>query len=948
MLLNQFYFNELNRIIMKKTLLLLLGQLLTLAIFAQSYTIKGQVTDAMDGATLIGAHVILLAEDQTISLSAVTDADGNFIFEKIENGTYGIGISYIGFADFTQAILVNGGNLDLGKIKMKEGIELQEVVVVEKVLTAIQLGDTTQINATAYQTLPDASAEDLLEKMPTVRIQDGKIQAQGEDVKKVLVDGKPFFGDDPTAAIKNLPAEIIDKIQIYDEQSEQAKFTGFDDGETSKTINIILKPGMKEGQFGKIYGGLGYEDKYQIGGNINIFNDDQRISIIGMSNNVNQQNFSSEDLLGVIGTASGGKGGRGSGGRRGGGGGGNSPGVSANDFLVGQQDGITTANAGGINFSDKWGEKVEVSASYFFNQSNNVGEQLTTQQYFDTGGLTELYNEQKTIESTNKNHRFSGQLNYKIDEKNELSFRPKLSFQRNEGIQSTFGQSLLDNAILSQTDNTFNSDLTALNVSSDLLWKHQFDKKGRTISTRITGAFAPKNGNNYLTSENIFGTELTEPEQLDQHAELDVNSWNAAADIRFTEPVGEKGRVMVNYRASYQQEESDQSTFDLEEGTQDYDLYNQDLSNVFSNDYFTHQLGAGYSYRMGDLRVSTDAKVQYAELQNAQTIPVVQDFNQAAWSVLPSASLRYKISRTENLNLSYRTRTQQPSIDQLQNVLDNSNPLQLEIGNPDLEQSYSHNLGLRYSKTNTGKSSIFYAMLSGSLTNNYLGKSTTLARADNTVVNGIELEEGTQLTQPMNLNGSWDARSFVTYGFPVKVIKSNLNVDVSANLNRTPALVNEELNFSNNTNTGLGLTLSSNISDRFDFTLSSRSNYNTVKNTVLTDGDNNFFNQDSRLKLNWMLGNGFVFRTDLTHRFYGGLGDSFDQNYLLWNMSLGKKIFNDQRGEISLSVFDLLKQNTSISQNITDIYTETVQTNVLQQYVMLGFKYDLSHFGLKK
>ena len=209
------------------------------------------------------------------------------------------------------------------------------------------------------------------------------------------------------------------------------------------------------------------------------------------------------------------------------------------------------------------------------------------------------------------------------------------------------------------------------------------------------------------------------------------------------------------------------------------------------------------------LRISTDAKIQYAELNNEQTVPEIQDFNQSDWSILPSANFRYRMSRTENIFFSYRTRTQQPSITQLQNVLDNSNPLQLTIGNPDLEQSYAHNLRFRYSKTNTEKNSIFFATLIGSVTNKYLGQRTILASADNTVINDVELTEGTQLTQPLNLDGSWNLRSFATYGFPIKAIKSNLNIDLSGTFNRTPAEVNEELNFSKNLITGVGLTLSS-------------------------------------------------------------------------------------------------------------------------------------------
>jgi hypothetical protein len=276
-------------------------------------------------------------------------------------------------------------------------------------------------------------------------------------------------------------------------------------------------------------------------------------------------------------------------------------------------------------------------------------------------------------------------------------------------------------------------------------------------------------------------------------------------------------------------------------------------------------------------------------------------------------------------------------------VIDNNNPLQLSVGNPNLLQAYQHSGVVAYSKTDTEKSSIFFAMLAGSFTNDYIATSTFLSAADY----DDSLEDDAQLSVPDNLNGYYNLRSFVTYGFPVLPIKSNLNIDFTANRTRTPGQINEQLNYANNTNAGVGFTLSSNLSERVDFTFSSRSNYNFVENTLQSASSTNYFNQRSTLKFNFILGEGFVFRTDMTHEFYDGLEESFDQNYLLWNMSMGKKIFKADRGEISLTVFDILKQNNALSRNVTEVYTEDVQTNVLQQYAMLSFKYDLRHFVAK-
>ena len=906
--------------------------------FGQTFPISGIATDATDGVSLIGAHVSLHNEATGSATSTVTEVDGSFTLE-VGPGRYQLHISYIGYQDLSQEIKVTDQAVSLGIISLKEGIELTEVEVIGKILPVQQRGDTTAYNAAAYKTLPDASAEDLIQKMPTVVIADGTLQAQGEDVKNVLVDGKPFFGDDPTAALRNLPAEVIERVEIYDEQSEQAKFTGFEDGDKSKTINIVTKPSMRTGVFGTLYGGYGNEDTYKLGGNINIFNGDQRISIIGLSNNINQQNFSTEDLLGVVGDSGGRSGGRG---RSGGGGRGGSGGAS--DFLVSQQGGITQSDALGINFSDQWGDDLSVTASYFYNRANNNSDQLLSQEFFGTEGINQYYEEQSLTQSVNTNHRFNVKLDYELSKQSALSFRSKAAWQNNTGNQSVFAQTLAGTDWLSETNNALRTDLSALNLSNELTWKYKFDQPRRTLSIRLNSGWAPQVGDRYLLSESLYSDANSLSDLLNQYATLDQNTWNASADLQYTEPLGEKSMLLLNYRASYQQEESLTETFDLDEDSQDYDILNNELSNTFSNDYITQQAGAGLNWKAGGLSLMTRANLQWAELSNQQELPEIGVYEQNYLTVLPMANLRYTISRTENLNLSYRTSTSFPTVDQLQNVLDNSNPLQLTIGNPELTPSYQHRFNARYSTTSTENSSVFFAMLGADFTNNYIANSTFLEATDNPVFASLDLAEGSQLSLPVNLDGQWNIRSFMTYGFPVGFLGSNLNIDLSTNLSETPGLVNEELNMADKKTAGIGLTLSSNISERMDFTLSSRSNYNTVNNSLSPDVYTNYFNQNTRFKFDWVFGDGFVFRSDLNHQFYDGLNEDFPQHYLLWNMSIGKKLLKDDRGEISLSVFDLLDQNNSLVRNVTETYLEDIQTNVLQQYVMLSFKYDLRSF----
>ena len=301
-------------------------------------------------------------------------------------------------------------------------------------------------------------------------------------------------------------------------------------------------------------------------------------------------------------------------------------------------------------------------------------------------------------------------------------------------------------------------------------------------------------------------------------------------------------------------------------------------------------------------------------------------------------------SRSENIRVFYRSNTQSPSVEQLQNVVDNTNPLQLSIGNPKLDQSVNHSISLRYNKTNTEKSTVMYFFLTANITDNYISNATYLSGTDNPIFTNLNVEPGTQLTRPVNLDGYWNTRTYFTYGFPVYALKSNLNIDVNASYTRSPGLINDELNHSKNRTAGAGITLSSNISDRLDFTVSTRGSYNTVENTIQSDANQNYWNQQSKIRFGWVLPKGIVFRAGVTHQFYEGLGDEFENNFLIWNLGIGKKLFKNQRGELTLSVADLLRQNQSINRNVTASYIQDIETNVLQRYAMLTFTYNFRKF----
>lgn len=925
-----------------KNFFLFFALILSIPLIGQKSVIFGKVLDDT-GSPLPGAYLSISQNSLEIKAD-ISDANGRFRLEEVPVGSYLFTVKYLGFKDLEQEVQLTDKPLYLRSLQLTpDALELKEVEVVGEVVPAIQKGDTTEFNADAYKTLPDASAEDLVAKMPTVVVENGKVQAQGEDVKEVLVDGRPFFGNDPTAALRNLPAEVIAKIQIYDQQSDQSQFTGFDDGETSKTINIITRPGMNNGQFGKAYGGFGPDNKYKLGFNGNLFDGDRRISIIGLSNNINEQNFSSEDLLGVLGSGGRGRGGRGGG--RGGRGGGRGGG-SAGDFLVDQQGGISNTNSLGLNYSDQWGERFDISGSYFVNHSNTDADEFSNQMYFENTGNNQIYIDSTFSNTRNTNHRMNFRLEYQIDSVNSIIMRPRLSVQQNKGNSETFGQTTLADELLNQTDNFFNSDLSALNFNNNLLFRHRFAKARRTFSVNVSGGYAPKEGESILQSENLYFGSRPSSEVLNQQSILDNNNWNVATSFNYTEPVGQNSMLMMDYQVSWRQDESDKEVLDYSELTGTYNDINEPLTNIFSNDYVTHRAGGAYNYRKGrDFMLMARASLQWASLANEQTFPNVVDYKQTFTNVLPFVMLRYGFSRSANLRVFYRTSTDLPSIEQLQNVVDNTNPLQLTTGNPNLRQAYQHNISLRYSNTVTESSKVFFVYLNAGFTNDYIAKSTFLADSDHPIFADLDVQPGAQLTLPTNLDGYWNVRTFMTYGLPVRFIKSNLNINLSGSYSRIPGMINEELNYSNSQTVGLGAVLSSNISDRLDFTLALRPSYNQTTNSLQAGVDNSYYSQNSSFRLGWIFGKGFVLRSNVAHQFYDGLSEGFDQNYWLWGGSIGKKVFKNDLGEISISVFDLLGQNQSIQRNVTEIYLEDIQTQTLQRYVMLNFIYQFRNFS---
>ena len=918
--------------------------------------IRGSVADSLSGSVLPFANVALFNARDSLVGGVVTDEDGHFALNNVVSGRYRIRITYLGYAN-TEIVRNFEADTDLGKIGMKSASEnLKEVVVQGQAVAAKQKGDTAEFNAGSYKVNPDATTEDLVGKMPGVTMENGQIKARGEAVQQVLVDGKVFFGDDPSQALQNLPADMVHKIQVFDQLSDQAQFTGFDDGNRKKTINIITKQSRRKGNFGKVYAGYGpgtnsADGKYAAGLALNRFDGERRITVLSQANNINQQNFQSTDLLGVLNTQGGrgaggaGRGGQGRGGPGGGGGGGN--------FNVGQQSGITTTTAAGLNFTDKPSTWLEINGSYFFNRAANIANQLTNRSYISTAGSQAreqaglMYREQSLDRSINLNHRANLRATFTLDSANIILLRPRINIQNNSLTSGSDGQSSLANALVSRTLNDYASGQNAIDFSNDVEYRHRFGKPGRTVSLNINTGINSQKGltnrttlNQYFNLDSLTGDSTQQQSRLLQDVDSRSKNVTLGSSLSYTEPLSKKAILQLTYRANNQDRTSSRYTHNLDGGRVVIDS----LSNALTSNYLANEFGTGIRFNLEKIKMGYNLEYQHADLNTKQTFPFSSNVKRSFDAILPQADIQYRMSDRRNLSFNLRSSTQVPSVTQLQAVVNNINPLQLSTGNPNLNQQYQNVGLLRYSSTTVGTGVSFTAMASGTYVRNYIGNSTTLAQRDTLVINGLALPPGTQLTRPENLGSQYATYAFASFGLPITPIKSNLNLSGNYNYTNTPSLINGRRNESNNNTFAGRVGLSSNINEAVDFTISSSTSYNTVQNTVQKTLDFNYLSQATSLRLNLIFWKSWVLGSQITHTYYNGLSAGFNQNYILWNASIARKFLKDNAAEIRLNVFDILGQNNSIVRTVSDVYVEDTHTNVLQRYFMLTFSYTLRQF----
>lgn len=885
---------------------------------ADSLSLKGKIINKSDQTAIIGATVKLInIKDSTRSAYGSSTLDGSFNFPTLERAFYRLKVTSIGYKPFQKLIRLQLPNSDIGTIYLEEDvIALKEVEIVEQLVPVQQKGDTTQYNADAFKVNADANSSDLVKKMPGIVVNSDGVTADGETVEQVLLDGKRFFGQDPLLSLNTIPAEIVDKVLVYDEKSEQSKLTGFDDGNTIKTMNLITKSGKQNGQFGKIYGGYGERGLYKAGGSLNAFNQDQRITLLGMSNNINQQNFGQEDLVGV----SSGRGGF----RRGG----------NSSFITGEQNGITTTNSAGINLSDQWGKKVSMEGSYFFNATDNVQQQDLKRETFLSDG-SQFYEENQTANTDNLNHRLNFRLDYTINENNSLLVRSNLSLQENNTKELTFGKSTLGNSLLlSETNNQYERESNAFNSNTNLTFQHKFKKVGRTVSIRVAQQARP-------SDQEIEFIDFAQDSLIDYLTDANYSEYSST--VTYTEPIGSLAQLSAKYTLSYANRDSKTDVFGVASNEENRS-YISELSNHFESDYEYHQPSVGYSFNQMGKHYAVELAYQESRLRNKALLFAENTNTNTFSALLPSFLIRTELSTKTRLFARYSTSTTAPSVSQLQEVINNTNPLFLSVGNAELDQSYSQSLRMGIRHTNSDKNMSISNFSRVQQTMNYIADKTAVLRSDSLVNGSVSLLEGAQLTSPTNLDGYWLVQNNSTFGIAVPKLKNNLNLSANLRYERIPGMLNEVTGFSNTYSAALKVALSSNISKKIDYNIYYEINANAVNNTIQNNSTSKYNTQTLAAELSLTFPMGIVLRNDVYFQQYTGANASFNTQYTLWNIGLAKKFLKNKRAELELSVFDLLGQNQSFNQTVNARYLEESETQLLQQYLMLSFTYQLRNF----
>ncbi|MDR3194045.1 MAG: TonB-dependent receptor, partial [Tannerella sp.] len=658
-------------------LLLLLSSLPAIA----QVEVKGTVIEKGNGDAIEQAAIRLLkVKDSTLVNGVISDRNGVFSIGNVQNGNYLLNITYIGFETIYQSLNVNGKNktVDLGKIEMAEdAILLSEATVTAKAIEVTVRNDTVEYNADSYKVTEGSVLEDLLKKMPGVEVDaDGKVTVNGKEIKKIMVDGKEFFSDDPKVASKNLPAKMVDKVQVLDRKSDMAMMTGFDDGDEEAVINLTVKPGMKQGWFGNAFAGYGSNGRYEGNFMVNRFINNDQFTVMGGLNNTNNMGFS--DLASTMFSGMGG-------GRRGFGG-------------FGAGNGITTSGNIGSNFSKQFiPEKLTLGGNVRYSHSDNLAESTNNTQNILPGDSATYDFSENRRNTVSDNVGFNLRMEWKPDTLTQLIFQPDFSYSRTHSEEDEYSHSLNDGMDTVNRATSYSlSDGEGYNASARLEFSRKLNSSGRVFSGSLSGGLSDSYSNGFNRSSTDYFLYGDSSEIIDQKVRYDNSGFNYRAYLSWVEPLGHNNFLQFTYRVSRNQRESLKNSYNSDD-TGQYTVLDTTYSKSTRNSAVEQRASIAfksvrekYNYTVG-----FNADPSHSTTETFVGDRVLYSMSRNVMNYSPTAQLNYNFDKRTNLRVDYDGRTAQPSMQQLQPVADVSDPLNTTIGNPELNPTYTNNLRLR-------------------------------------------------------------------------------------------------------------------------------------------------------------------------------------------------------------------------------------------------------------
>jgi len=908
--------------------------------FAQTgYSIKGKVADTVANTNLINASVsVITAKDSILQKFTRIKDDGTFTINNLNKGKFILLATYPGYADFVERFTLDSAHTthNFGRINMllKERL-LQEVIVKGKAAAIKIKGDTTEFNPAAYNIQPNSKVEDLLKQLPGIEVdKDGKITAQGQTVKKVLVDGEEFFGDDPTLVTKNLRADMVDKVQLYDKKSDQAAFTGIDDGVKDKTINIKLKEDKKNGYFGKLDGGLGTDGYYQGQALFNRFKGKQKFSVYGTLGNTGKTGLGWEDN------------------NKYGGGGGMEFGDDGGFYIFGGGDdldsfdgryngeGKPVARTGGTHYDTKWNnDKESINTNYKIGSLTVDGTKNTQQQNNFPGNISNVNSDQ-----SNHNYMFRQKLdvNYqvKIDSMQNLKITADGTL-KNSNTRSNFATQTrrLDGSLINSNDRENSANVDGKVFNANAFYTKKFKKKSRTLSVNFRTAYNESDSKGFLKSNTQFydsvGTYVRK-ETIDQYKVNKTKSTNINTNITYTEPLAKDFTLAVSYALAVNNSTADRRTFNKNASAGPYSM----LDSIYSSDYKLNQLsnqgGAVFNMQKQKYSFNFGTKVAGVKFKQVDEFGRISDLVRNFTNWYPQASFQYKFSKQSSIRVSYNGNTTQPNIDQIQPVRINTDPLNIQEGNADLKPSFTNRYNISYNS---------YKVIS----NQYIWISGSYSTTSNPIVSNVTRDTTTGIStyKSSNLKNKSTNNFWVNTYFERKIpgIGINAGLEVYANGNTYYNMSNDVLNETKSYSYSGSVRLSKYKEKKYDAWVSAGPTYTINSSSLNTVLNNNGRGFNANGGFNIYLPGKFQIGSDGNYT-YNAPTKSFPQDFrrFLWNANISRTFFKDAL-KASVTGNDLLNQNTG--------YNRTGSANVLTQeryttirrYFMFSLTWDFNKVG---